>query len=210
MKQIKKSSIFFLLIIGLLLSTGNSQAQNNGDTPANNPGNFTHYIGELYGGGIIIAIWGKDGNEKGLIASLTDLSAEAEWSNVKDKLSDDGRRLMDGQSNTTEIMNQKGHTQSAAKLCRDYSGGGYNDWYLPSLRELQICFQSAYIVNNVLGYQNGFQFEYYWCSTDLTNVAAYCLQFSEGNPNLGVVFAGGHAGGALKSYKKRVRAVRMF
>jgi hypothetical protein len=210
MKLIKKINICFLLIIGFVLSTDITRAQNNDIGSAGSPGNFTHYIGELYGGGIVIAVWKKDGIEKGLITSLTDLSAEYEWSNVKDKLSEDPQRLMDGQANTNEIISQEGHSQSAAKLCRDYSAGGNNDWYLPSLRELQLCFQSAYIVNSILGYKDGFQFEYYWSSSDITNIAAYCLQFSEGNPNAGVVFAGGHAGGALKSYKKRVRAVRIF
>jgi hypothetical protein len=170
---------------------------------------MVHFIGEMYGGGVVIAVWKKDGIEKGLVVSLTDLSPEAEWSNVKIKL-ENSQCLMDGRANTTEIMNQDKHEQSAAKLCHDYTAGGFNDWYLPSLRELQMCFQAAYIVNDIVGPSNGFQYEYYWSSSDCTGIAAYCLQFSEGNPNSGVVFAGGHAGLALKTYKKRVRAVRVF
>jgi len=42
-------------------------------------GNFTHYIGELYGGGIVVSVWKVSGVEHGLIASLTDLSSGIAW-----------------------------------------------------------------------------------------------------------------------------------
>lgn len=46
-------------------------------------GNFTHYIGEQYGGGVIFYLW-KDnaGVEHGLIVALTDQSTSQVWSNV--------------------------------------------------------------------------------------------------------------------------------
>ncbi len=34
---------------------------------------YTHYIGELYQGGIVVAVWKEAGVEKGLIASLVSL-----------------------------------------------------------------------------------------------------------------------------------------
>jgi hypothetical protein len=42
----------------------------------NNPGTggFLHYIGELYGGGIVVSVWKEAGYEHGLIASLTDVA----------------------------------------------------------------------------------------------------------------------------------------
>ncbi len=46
-----------------------------------------------------------------------------------------------GWSNTEAIIAQEGHTDSAAKLCRDYRGGGCDDWFLPSREELrQMCW----------------------------------------------------------------------
>jgi hypothetical protein len=50
---------------------------------ANGGGNFTHYIGEQYGGGVIFHLW-KDnvGVEHGLIVALTDQSTSQAWSNV--------------------------------------------------------------------------------------------------------------------------------
>jgi hypothetical protein len=40
---------------------------------------FTHYVGELYGGGIVISVWKVSGIEHGLIASLADLSTRIIW-----------------------------------------------------------------------------------------------------------------------------------
>jgi hypothetical protein len=47
--------------------------------------------------------------------------------------------LTDGAKNTTQIIKyQEDYCDhgSAAKKCRGYDGGGYTDWYLPSLKEL--------------------------------------------------------------------------
>ena len=54
-------------------------ASTSGSTVGNTAG-FTHYVGELFGGGIVVSVW-KDaqGAEHGLIASLTDLSAGIQW-----------------------------------------------------------------------------------------------------------------------------------
>jgi hypothetical protein len=131
-------------------------------------GGFTHYIGELYGGGIIVAIWKEAGIEKGLIASLTDLSSGSTWSNVTQTLiGPSAQSWTDGQANTNAIIAQPGHTSSAAKLCNDYVSGGYSDWYLPALAELVNCFRPAYIVYNTLGPTNGFKLDgSYWSSTE--------------------------------------------
>ncbi|MEI6580474.1 MAG: hypothetical protein WCN92_13560, partial [Eubacteriales bacterium] len=57
-----------------LLSVPYALYAQSANTVVNN-GGFTHYIGELYGGGIIVYLWKQAGVEKGLIASLTDLSS---------------------------------------------------------------------------------------------------------------------------------------
>ena len=128
-----------------------------------------HYIGELYGGGVIVSVWKKDGIEHGLIASLLDLNSgnKISWSNQNTTLIGTSEQsFSDGNSNTTAIVSQAGHTTSAAKLCDIYSSGGYSDWYLPSLWELKECFNATFIVNEILGSTNGFKADSYWSSTE--------------------------------------------
>ena len=117
-------------------------------------GGFTHYVGELFGGGIVVSVWKTAGVEHGLIASLTDLGL-SDWSNVTDVLVETSKT--DGQANTIATINQPGHTSSAAKLCDEFKSGGFSDWYLPSSFELNQCYNAATILSNVLGDANGFQ-----------------------------------------------------
>lgn len=159
-----------------------------------------HYIGELYGGGIIVALWRSGGEEHGLIASIEEPVAGAPWSNVTSTLiGSAAQKPENGQSNTAAILAQPGHSASAAKACDDYSHGGYNDWYLPSLWELNECFNAARIVNTVLGSTNGFQFSVYWCSTEYNDVSAWGLHMYAGSST-----------NFTKSMPYRVRPVRRF
>lgn len=162
---------------------------------------FTHYVGELYGGGIVVAVWKVSGTEHGLIASLTDVSASiVAWSNVTASLiGTTAQSPVDGQANTSAIISQNGHTASAAKLCDDYTSGGFSDWYLPASWELNQCFNAAYIVNSVLGSANGFQVAYYWSSTEYSINSAWSYGFDYG-----------YAYYLGKGNYYRVRAVRKF
>jgi len=160
-----------------------------------------HYLGELYGGGIVVSVWkNAAGVEHGLIASLVDMSGGlVAWSNITD-LSVGTTNPIDGQGNTTAITNQTGHTTSAAKLCVDYRGGGFSDWYLPAIWELKECYNATYAVNTVLGTTNGFQLNRYWSSKEDGATTAYYYGF-----NNNVIGASG-----IKSDPYKVRAVRKF
>lgn len=172
-------------------------AETAGNTSA---ASFTHYIGELYDGGIVVAVWKVAGAEHGLIASLADLSSATTWSNVTNTLiGTTAHSPRDGQANTNAIINQPGHLNSAAKICDDYSADGFGDWYLPSAWELSMCYNSATIVNEVLGDDNGFKWDTYWSSTETDNTGAW-TQF----------FYYGYSFGYPKSDIYRVRAVRRF
>ena len=162
-------------------------------------GAFTHYIGELYGGGIVVAVWKESGVEHGLIASLTDVSVSADWSSITDtEIGATAQSPIDGQANTTAIIAQ-GDVSGAAYLCDNYSSGEFTDWYLPATWELNQCYNAALVVNTILGATNGFQFAGYWSSTENLSSSAWGQNFSYG-----------YTSGGSKIGFYRVRAVRRF
>jgi hypothetical protein len=100
-----------------------------------------------------------------LEAAPSDLSSNSAWSNVTDASVVTSTAIGTGQSNTTNIINQSGHTSSAAKLCDEYSvtsnGTVYDDWFLPSRYEIEKMW-----VNLHLKGLGGFNNEYYWSSSE--------------------------------------------
>jgi hypothetical protein len=153
-----------------LLSVPYALYANSAGNSVNDNG-FIHYIGELYGGGIVISVWKTNGVEHGLIASLTDLSAGIQWTTPAFQSTLIGlaaQNYRDGFANTNAIVNQAGAgTTYAAGLCKAYNAGGFTDWYLPSGWELNLCYSSALIVNEILGDTNGFKFtQHYWTSNE--------------------------------------------
>ena len=169
-------------------------------------GGITHYVGELFGGGIVVAVWKESGVEKGLIASLTDVSASAQYSSITGTLiGATAQSPIDGQANTTAIVAQ-GDVSGAAYLCANYTSGGFSDWYLPAAWELNQCYNAAFVVNTILGATNGFQFAYYWSSTEYLNYLAWSQGFYGGGTY--DYFKYDYVDGKLISF--RVRAVRRF
>lgn len=97
-----------------------------------------HYLGEIYGGGVIFHLWLDDqGVEHGLVVDTVDLDPNFFWSNVTyNTIGSSARSSYDGMSNSLAIVAQAGHSYSAASLCLNSINGGYSDWYLPSINEL--------------------------------------------------------------------------
>lgn len=157
----------------------------------NVPGSFSHYIGELYGGGIVIAVWKVAGVEKGLIASLTNLSYGIEWAlPAYDSTLVPGAGAINrynGISNTNAIIAQTGAPAAgtyAAGLCDVYTGGTFTDWYLPAIWELNLLFNVAPIVNKVLDAVGGYDLlaanELYWSSSEFNFDSALAQSFNFG------------------------------
>jgi hypothetical protein len=183
--------------IGATGATGSTGA--TGATGPTGAG-FTTYIGELYQGGIVVSVW-KDtsGAEHGLIASLTNLSAGIVWSNdTSTQIGAAAENLSNGSGNTIAIIGQAGSGNCAALICQNYTGGGYTDWYLPSIWEIQQCYNAAMIVNTTIGNANGFGYQY-WSSTENGNDVAFAFSFGVGN-----------AGPNPKYDSYPVRAVRRY
>jgi hypothetical protein len=129
-------------------------------------------IGALIGGGIVVAVFNDGGVNKALIASLTNLTPSLPWTITAFQtiaIGATARSYSDGLTNTNAIIAQTllpATTAYAAGRARLFADGGFSDWYLPAIWELNMCYNSAAIVNRVLGSTNGFLNSIYWSSTE--------------------------------------------
>jgi hypothetical protein len=97
----------------------------------------TFVVGQSYLGGIIFYINGS--GQHGFMVSPLDISTSAPWCppGVLTPTAATSIALAGGSANTTKIIATLGNTGTyAAKLCADYRGGGFSDWYLPSVGEM--------------------------------------------------------------------------
>ena len=151
--------------------------------------------GQTYGGGKIFYV--DNTGQHGLIVSTEDLSIDREWSNTQSIMTNaTGLAIGTGQTNTNTIINAQGAGLYAATLCRDfYSGGGFTDWYLPSVLELNQLF----LVKNNLGltFNQGF----YWSSSEFNEYFAWVINFGDSQPNQST---------QDKYFGYTVRAIRKF
>ena len=161
-------------------------------------------IGQSYEGGIIVYLLqpgdtGYSANiQKGLIVSPTDLGV-AEWGYYGIPVTNAyGTAIGTGKQNTIAIVNSGKQQNIAAKLCFDYVSGGYSDWYLPSIEELN----KIYINRALIG---GFSQYAYWSSSENYFVTAMIQYFYD--------VYGDQTGIYYNDYKTHpytVRAIRSF
>lgn len=174
--------------------------------------------GNTYQGGLIAYLNTTTGT--GLIAAAIDQSAGMQWTLPAYQsilIGGSAQSTTDGALNTTAIINQTGQSVGppntvtsdyAAGLCRNYTGGGYTDWYLPSKDELNYLWENLADSDgdndntgpsdpNNLG---GFALYDYWSSTEVDNGTAWGQFFVNGYQNFFLV----------KNATNYVRAVRAF
>ncbi len=180
-------------------------------------GGFTHYQGEEFGGGVIFHLW-KDnaGVEHGLIVDKTDLSTAQVWSNIDSLFIGIGSQSFNnGLINSNAIVFQAGHANSAAALCLNSNNGGQNDWYLPSILELNLLLHNYYLVSKALEQISGATqlSGKYWSSSEnnLTSSfsqikRAYYGMFLDGSDYNGENYNPYQ----FKNYQYQVRAIRAF
>ena len=175
-------------------------------------GTSGHYVGELFGGGIVFYVYNNGAN--GLIASLDDLDGGSgvAWSgNISTLIGATAQSFYDGAANTTAMVTQDATANKAGTLCDNYTGGSQTDWYLPASWELNLLYNSAFTINTILendgdGTTNGLNPENvapiygrYWSSTEYGSNSAWYYYFNLGNSNTD-----------SKASTYRVRAVRAF
>lgn len=152
-------------------------------------GGFTHYLGELFNGGIIYYLYkGSDGLEHGLIIATTESTAK--WQSTSSLVNAD--RTEDGAYNTGLMTNSPAATYAASL------GSG---WYLPSIDELGLLYYNRYSANKGLraGGYTLISTNYYLSSTeyDATNFSYF-------------YFFDGYVSFGNKASTDPVRAVRAF
>ncbi len=75
-----------------------------------------------------------------------------------------------GSANTTRIMSQCTEANCAARLCKNYTINGLNDWFLPSEEELMAFYKSSKNVYNIATNPwNDVSDKYFWSSTEAQN-----------------------------------------
>jgi surface protein len=163
-------------------------------TEENTP-NFTNcnnlVIGLSYQGGIIAYI--DSTGQHGLIAATADQSEGIQWYNGTNIVTGaTGTAIGTGLTNTNAIIAAQGSGSYAASIARDYNGGGYTDWFLPSKDELNQLYENKTAIS-------GFTDAWYWSSTEFNNDVAWLQIFSNGNQN-----------DDIKANTYYVRAVRAF
>ena len=133
-----------------------------------------HYIGEHYGGGIII--WITPNGLRGLIADTVDLG-EAAWSpwETDTTTGATGTAIGTGKLNTKKIVLSHGRIYSYAALkCVRYKGSGYTDWFLPSKDELNELYKHKSLFGS-------FGFKIYWSSSESNINHAWDQYFASGS-----------------------------
>ena len=166
----------------------------------------THSIGESFGGGIIFYVW--DNGRHGLIAATSNLSFGGTtgftWGPTANYVMAIRNGINAGMSNTERIIMKQGAGigNYAAMVAAHYAfggngWGGYGDWYLPSIYELQLLFKQK--SDTRLNFSNT---TYVWSSTEADDKTAYTLNFFS---------TGGTVQAEPKNLNPRsVRAIRSF
>jgi hypothetical protein len=98
------------------------------------------------------------------------------FSNVYEEIGTTKTGIGEGKANTKAIIAQAGHKESAAKLCDDlkvpYNGKSFNDYFLPSLDELNLMYKSLYLDGNKGNFSNNV----YWSSSEHDYNGNACFQ----------------------------------
>ncbi len=97
-----------------------------------------HYIGERFGGGIVFFV--DNTGKHGLISSDMDQSSDAKWGFFEEQVGANNKTVGGGKSNTEKIALASKDNQIASRICSELNLNGYDDWFLPSMDELNLIY----------------------------------------------------------------------
>ena len=142
---------------------------------------FDYKVGDLGpAGGYIFYVDTEDRFEDFtyLEAAPSDLATTYIWSDVTDSFVGTERGLGKGKANTLAIIAQSPEADTAAKACAALAVGDFDDYFLPSMSELNKMYQNLRMED--LG---GFANMYYWSSSEDedTSRAAWYQHFGTGH-----------------------------
>ena len=156
-----KKLLYTLLAVSLIFSACEEE---DAAPNTNNNSNSALSIGDTHQGGIIFYL---DGNGGGFVAAPSD-QGEAEWGCPGITISGaDGTAIGTGNQNTIDILAGCNDSGTAADICKNLTLGGYSDWFLPSINELNEMYVNLFLqeLGNfgdlIPNYDN-----WYWSSTE--------------------------------------------
>jgi hypothetical protein len=127
-------------------------------------------IGDFYQGGIVAYI--DETGERGLIAAPEDLGTAIWGWNHDIATGATGTAIGTGKSNTTTIVQALVPGNYAAKLCYDLVLNGYDDWYLPSVEELNLLWRNIGVTGLEVFLDTS-----YWTSSQQSRIYTYIGKF---------------------------------
>jgi hypothetical protein len=155
---------------------------------------FTPSLGATYQEGIYIGRIDVDGVLYGVLLApkaLGQSSPPLAWK-TSATVTPGTSSVYDGLTNSNNMFNEE---HPAASFCRNLSIGGYTDWYLPSLNELQLVHNARDFLP--VGETN--DTGRHWTSTEVSDNQSYAIDLGNGNLS-----------NRTKTETNRVRAVRRF
>ena len=145
-------------------------------------------VGQKHGGGIVFHV--ETNGSHGLIVAEQDITYKRPEPYMYNVLfnpwwAPNGNKIpamenkTDGFSNSNRIIAAvKEITEPfAAKSCRDFRGGGFNDWYLPAIDQLRILYNSGLISGRSANY-------HYWSSNSSSYDMAQAINFANGKQEI--------------------------
>jgi hypothetical protein len=160
----------------------------------------TYRIGDKgpAGGYIFFDKGNNFGGWRYLEAAPGDFVDRVEWGLMSVAVEGTASELGAGKQNTqhlVQLLDEYREMDRAAQYCVRLNYNGFNDWFLPSIAELNLMYQNLYSVIGV-----GFRADWYWSSSQFGAYGAWGLNFSDG----------AQYGNLAKTNTCFVRAIRTF
>jgi hypothetical protein len=143
------------------------------DVVVNNPSPYT--IGQYLNHGAVFYI--DPTGQHGLLCSVLNVSSGLRWADTEFPFITD-TSFGSGLSNSYAILSVNKNNDCAAFQCQYWSAGAYNDWYLPSKKELN----ELYNVHNQISQFDSSKTNLYWSSSrvGISGKLAWAQNFKTG------------------------------